>query len=153
MGNGKRILIRMILTLCMLASVLGYSNSIQAKAKKTTYYFASYEVTQFKLKKNKLTIETDKNIVDKTGIFKKGNEQSKKYKMTFKVAKNCKWVEAEFNRYNGSNSSSKSTYKKVRERIQFDRSWYKESGYSTNVGLCSFVVKNKKIIRVEYFYS
>lgn len=78
------------------------------------------------MKNNKLTISTDKYIEDEVGIFKKGNVYNKKYKVTFKVAKNCKWVETSLNRYNGEKSSNKSSYTGVKKKIQFDRSSYKK---------------------------
>lgn len=152
MRNVKKLFMGWALVVCILASVLGYSNSAQAKSKKTTYYFSSCEVTKFNLKNNKLTIATDKRSKNKTGIYIEGNEKNKKYKVTYKVAKNCKWVEATFSRYNGKSSSSKSTYKNVKKCIKFDRNWYKENGSPNNFGLCSFVVKNKKIIKVRYFF-
>lgn len=148
----KKLFMSLALVVCVLVSVLGYSNSAQAKSKKTKYLFSSCEVTKFSLKNNKLTIVTDKKARTKCGIYKSGDEKHKKYKVIYKVAKNCKWVESSFSRYDGTSSNSKSTYGKIKGYIQADRQFYKASGDIGNVGLCSFIVQNKKIVKVVYFY-
>ena len=152
MRNVKKLFVCLAMLLCVLAPVLGYSNSVQAKSKETTYYFSSCEVSKFNLKNNKLTIVIDKKMKNRNGIYKKGHKKNKKYKVTYKVAKNCKWVEESFCRGNGKSERKKSTYKKVKKSIQFDHSFSKEWGEISNRGLCSFIVKNKKIIKVKYFY-
>ncbi len=150
MRNVRKLLMGLALVVCVIASVLGYSNSAQAKSKKTTYFFSSNDITKFQLKNNKLTIVSDKKSEHKIGIYRKENENKKKYKVTYKVAKNCKWVGVYY--HGGKFYSSKSSYKNVKKNIKYDHNWYKETGNMKNRGLCSFVVKNNKIVRVEYFF-
>lgn len=89
-------------------------------------YDASCMTTKFQFKNSKLTLKVSKE--DNMGITRKNDENSKKYKLTMKVSKNCKYRWEEFYRMTRESDSGKSNYRDVKKSIMGDRDFYKETG-------------------------
>lgn len=67
-----------------------------------------------------------------------------------KVSKNCKYRWEEFYRMTGESDGGKSNYRGVKKSIAEDRSVYKQSGYSSNVGLSRIIIKDNQVVKVVY---
>lgn len=117
-----------------------------AASKKTEYTFSPGNCSSFKLNGNKLTIKLSG---DK---FYKNNKKTKKKTMTFTLAKNCKWTSSTFNRWDGTSSEAKSNYKEIKKAIKCDRDIYKQNpdGGVGNVGMTTIVIKNGKVVKIDY---
>lgn len=89
-------------------------------------YDASCMTTKFQFKNSKLALKVSKE--DNMGITRKNDENSKKYKLTMKVSKNCKYRWEEFYRMTRESDSGKSNYRDVKKSIMGDRDFYKETG-------------------------
>lgn len=150
-NNFKNMILALSFALLVIAMAGGNFVSAQAAAKDGTYYFSSCMTTKFKVKNNKLTLKV--SIADTSGITKKNDENYKKYKLSLKVSKDCKYSSAWFNRLDGKTTKANSSYSEVKESIDYDRSNYKNTGNCNNVAYSSIVVKNNQVVKIEYLYS
>lgn len=147
----KNIIITLSFVLFMIAMIGGNPIRSEAKVKDGTYNFSSCMVTKFQVKNNRLTLKVSKD--DTSGITKTNDENYKKYKLTVKVSKNCKYRWEEFQRMTGESNSGKSNYRKVKKSIAEDRAFYKQSGNYNNVGLSRIVVKNNQVVKLVHLYA
>lgn len=129
---------------------------------KKTYTMSEHTISKFLKSKRKLTIIVDKGCLYSGNYRKKLNIS----KISFKVAKNCKWKDWNIGYYNGNGSKYRNTsYVEVKREIEAQRDvyikMYEKFGeqyesyeefndselYSSPVGL-KIVVKNDKIVKV-----
>lgn len=141
----------MTLSLVLLVFAMAGGKSIKAEAKTVkdgAYYFSSTSTTKFQIKNNKLTLKVAK---DGTGITKVGDESFKKYKLTLKVSKNCKYRQKYYGRSTGESSVENMDYSGIKKAIAWDRQSYKETGgLYNNYGLSEIVVKNNRVTKIVY---
>ena len=129
---------------------------------KKTYTMSEHTISKFVKSKGKLTIIVDKGCLYSGNYSKKVNIS----KISFKVAKKCKWKDWNIGYYNGNGSKYRNTsYDEVKREIEEQRDgyikMYEKFGeqyesyeefndselYSNPVGL-KIVVKNDKIVKV-----
>lgn len=139
-----------IVSIVLLVVIMSLKSPVVAEAKMQdgTYYFSSNVVTKFQIKDGVLVLKIDKD--DTSGINKTNNANYKKYKLKVKVSKKCKYRSMEYVRGTGKSYSGKSSYKKIKNAIDGDRSFYKETGYGNNVADYCIEVKNNKVVKITY---
>lgn len=127
----------------ILFCAIGSGKEAQAKSEYIVY---GPDITSFHKSDKKLTIKAVKQWNE--GI-RLNDEETLLKKISFKLAKNCKWSTSAA----GTRKYQKSSYKKIRKQVISERSKYKKYGeYSSGSGV-AITVKNKKIVRVNIYYS
>lgn len=69
-------------------------------------------------------------------------------KLTYKIAKNCKWSWCDTGR-----NSGKSSYSRIRKNAKQAREAFCKYGVDASYGVVQIFVKNKKVVRVNIFGS
>ena len=138
------------ISIVLLAAIVIVQNPARAEAKVQDgkYYFSPCTVTKFQIKNGTLVLKVDKDRMG--GITKDNDKNQKTYKLKVKVAKNCKYRFMEYNRGTGESSSGKTNYKKIKEAISVNRSFYKETGSASNVADSCIEVKGNKVVKITY---
>lgn len=145
----KNVIMLLSFLLLVVTIVERQTIQIEAGTKDGTYYFSSCYATKFQVKNNKLTLKVSKS--DDSGITKKNDDNYKKYKLTLKVSKNCKYILEEYYRMTGESSRRRGSYSDVQESVAFDRAYYKSYGVCNTVGLSRIVVKNNRVVKMVHF--
>ena len=147
----KRMVSAVSLLLCVVMVVTCISGTVvQAKASSATVYSTSGDCISMFLKKNgKLTIKTTWAF-DK---WKDGSENcvdTKLKKISYPLAKNCKWTHY----YVGETKPDSYTSYKSLKKVVEEEYYYaqKEGYYDSPTGIWVFV-KNKKIVEVRSINS
>lgn len=127
----------------ILFCAIGSGKEAQAKSEYEVY---GPDITSFHKSGKKLTVKAVKQW--HKGIMLNGKETSLK-KISFKLSKNCKWSTS----VAGTRKYQKSSYKKTRKQVISERSKFKKDGEYASGSVVVITVKNKKIVRVNIYYS
>lgn len=118
----------MMLLFVLLVIVVAGEKPIKTEAKTTdgTYYFLPCMTTKFHVKNNRLTLKVSKD--GDSGITKKNDKDYKKYKLTVKESKNCKYILKKYDMFTGKSNRKSVDYSDFKKLIASDRSFYKKRG-------------------------
>lgn len=135
----KRIICTLLTIVLMITTFIVNGNTAEAKEKNTEYSCYTYEVKSIKKSKDKLTVKCRKN-----GLMAYIPDACERVegtrKITYKIAKNCKW------RYVDNDEKTKKTsYKSIKKRIKWD------SGDSGNPNMIYIKVKKGKIVKITVY--
>lgn len=149
MKNRIKIFALTVLTVLLVFASVSF-NPIRAEAglKDGNYYFSSCAVTKFQIKNNAMILRTEKKAGSE--ITRNGDNDYKSYKIKTGVSKNCKYILKYFDRRTGKADSDKSNYSEIKDIIDFDRSWYIETGSANNVVESYIKVKNGRVVKIVY---
>ncbi len=146
----KRIITVVMAIIILVTSVGSYKFDSEAasKLKNGTYTFAPGNCTKFVVKNKRITIKL------KGSSFLINNDASTgKKAISMPVSKKCKYIAQEFDRTNGQQSKHKASYKKVKGWIKDCRAAKVRTGYPNTMGMVTIVVKNGKIVKVQYLFT
>ena len=158
----KRILSITLAILLMLTAANAGSITAEAAGKTTVYETNAIYITKFLESKGKLTVKakhwgsiavTEKKRnkgwvrTAERALTGKSKELGEK-KLTYKIAKNCKWSWCDTGR-----NSGKSSYSRIRKNAKQAREAFCKYGVDASYGVVQIFVKNKKVVRVNIFGS
>lgn len=150
MKNRIKIFTLALLTFMLIsASVFGNPARAEARIKDGDYSFSSCAVTKFQIRNNTLTLKTEKKPGSE--ITRNKNSEYKSYKLKARVSKNCKYILEYYVRGVGElDSRRKTDYMEIKDIIDFDRSWYVETGAANNVLKSYIKMKNGRVVKIVY---
>lgn len=116
------------------------------------YRAGEYEISVFKKEKGNLTVKADEfYVTDSSNRIKRVAMK----KITFKIAKNCKWLSTDMGNYNmktGKWTYHKTSYEKVKKEISMERKFYiknyKKGAEMDSPTVMNIVIKNNKIVKI-----
>lgn len=139
----KRILIAVSLLLCVVMVYTCIPGTVvQAKTKSSVTVYELYGVTTFSKKNGKLTVKAAEPF-SKFILGKDNYTKTKKKKLSYSLAKNCKWTACV------GSEVKKNSYNQIKRDLRGDYEYYLEYGEFDGPTMVQIFVKNKKIIEVR----
>ena len=141
-----------ICSIAMLLTVCNVKDTVDAAVKKTTstivYITFCSEVSSFVKKNGKLTVKATYDFdVEKWKNGEFGEDLNvKTKKITFPLAKNCKWT---YDYIGDLKPDAKISYSKLKKTVQSEYKENLKNGYFDSPTRIFIFVKNKKIIEVR----
>lgn len=136
-----------VISLCLCAVIICgcLAETVEAKKQKVIVYTTWGDITsKFSVKDGRLTVKT-------TWPFNKNGKETKKKKLSYPLAKNCKWEE--YGRGEKLEYLGKSSYKKLKKEIKEQYTISEKYGSYDSPTAIDIVIKNKKVVKVKAIYS